>query len=136
MASSHDDLRNFLQSLDTLFNQIQRSLTTSDPICADHCKNKLQNCMPIVAAMLIAVNNGMSNELTEQSEQIGTSLNMLLNNLMSGMERELERLSQVVEVSFSEESRNLISFLPSTGGRPAFLITKTQIELLRETGMN
>ena len=52
------------------------------------------------------------------------------------MERELERLSQVVEVSFSEQSRDIISFLPSTGGRPAFNITKAQIELLRETEMN
>ena len=132
MASSfgHDELRDFLESLNALFNQIQRSLATSDPICVDHCKSKLQNCMPIVGAMLLAVNNNISHV------QTGTSLSTLLSNLISGMERELERLSQVVEVSFSEQSRDIISFLPSTGGRPAFNITKAQIELLRETGMN
>ena len=66
--------------------------------------------------------------------QTGTSLSTLLNNLnISGMERELEKLSQVVEVSFSEDSRSIIFFLPSTGERPAFNITKAQIELLRET---
>ena len=27
-----------------IFNQIQCSLATSDPICVDHCKSKLQNC--------------------------------------------------------------------------------------------
>ena len=115
MASSfgHDELRDFLESLNALFNQIQRSLATSDPICVDHCKSKLQNCMLIVGAMLLAVNNNISHV------QTGTSLSTLLSNLISGMERELERLSQVVEVSFSEQSRDIISFLPSTGGRPA-----------------
>ena len=70
-----------------------------------------------VGAMLLAVNNNISHVQTG----------------ISGMERELEKLSQVMEVSFSEESRGIILFLPSTGERPAFNITKVQIELLRET---
>ena len=52
------------------------------------------------------------------------------------MERELERLSVVMENSSVEERREVTCLLPSTGGRPAFNITKGQIESLRETGMN
>ena len=42
--------------------------------------------MPIVGAMLQAVNNNISHV------QTGTSLSTLLYNLISGMDRELEKL--------------------------------------------
>ena len=81
--------------------------------------------------MLLAVNTNMSHV------QTGTSLSTLLHNLISGMDRELESFdSQVVEVSFSKESRGIISFFLSTCGRAAFNIINVQIELLRETGMS
>ena len=74
--------------------------------------------MPIVKAMLLAVNNNISHV------QTGTLLSMLLNNLISGMEKLLWKLflfeKQFVEVSCSEESWGIIFFLPSTGERPAF----------------
>ena len=35
----------------------------------------------------------------------------------------------------TDEVRNVISLLPSTGGRPAHNITKEQIKQLRETGL-
>ena len=59
-----------------------------------------------------------------------------LNSLISGMEKELERFSEVVEMSSVQERREVTFVLPSTGGRPAFNITKAPIESLRETGMN
>ena len=74
-----------------------------------------------MGAMLLAVNNNISHV------QTGTSLSTPLNNLISGMERELEKLSQVMEVSFSEESRGIILFLPSTGERPAFTLQKFKL---------
>ena len=132
MASSslgHEDLRDFLESINTLSNQIQRSLAVSDPICIEHCKNKLQNYISIVAAISVTVK---SQERTEDSDSLGT----LLNSLFSDMERELERLSVVVENYSVEERWEVTCLLPSTGGRPAFNITKAQIESLRETGMN
>ena len=51
--------------------------------------------------------------------------------------REPTRLDEIVGMSFpSEVRRDVVSLLPSTGGRPAYNITKDQIEQLRETGMN
>ena len=51
------------------------------------------------------------------------------------MERELEKLAEVVDNCPTEEVRNVISLLPSTGGIPAYNITKVIIEQLRETGL-
>ena len=70
MASSslgHEELRDFHESVNTMLNQIQRSLTISDPICIDHCKNKLQNYISILAAISATVNY-MSQSQQEQTE--------------------------------------------------------------------
>ena len=56
-----------------------------------------------------------------------------LDKLVTAMEREIGKLSNVLESVPVEEPRNVISLLPSTGGRPAYNITKDQIEQLRET---
>jgi hypothetical protein len=51
------------------------------------------------------------------------------------MEYKLGTLSEVIEMRSSQtERREVISMLPSSGGRPAYNITKEQIEQLRETG--
>ena len=61
----------------------------------------------------------------------------MLDSLVSSFERELTRLDEIVGMSFlSEVGRDVVSLLPSIGGRPAYNITKDQIEQLRETGMN
>ena len=52
------------------------------------------------------------------------------------MKVELEKVTVALETTSVEESRDVISFLPSTGGRPAYNITKIHIEQLRETGLN
>ena len=52
------------------------------------------------------------------------------------MENERRKLCEVVETVPAENLSAVPSTLPSTGGRPAFHITKAQIEQLRDTGMN
>ena len=47
----------------------------------------------------------------------------------------MEKLSEVVDSCPTDEVRNAISSLPSTGGRPTYNITKEQIEQLTETGL-
>ena len=59
----------------------------------------------------------------------------MFDNLIAAMEREIEKLTEVVDSCPTDEVRNVISLLPSTGGRPAYDITKEQIEQLRETGL-
>ena len=65
-----------------------------------------------------------------------TSLSVLLSDLISAMENELTKLSEVVERVPAENLPIVPSTLPSTGGRPACHITKAQTEQLRDTGMN
>ena len=48
----------------------------------------------------------------------------LLYNLIVATEREIEKLSEVVDSCPTDEVRNVISSLPNTGGRPAYNITK------------
>jgi hypothetical protein len=71
----------------------------------------------------------------DENAAADSSLGVLLNNLIAAMERELEKLAEIVENCPTEETRNVISLLPSTGGRPAYNISKVQIEQLRETGL-
>jgi hypothetical protein len=60
----------------------------------------------------------------------------LLDNFVAAMEREFRKLAGVIESCPVHEARDVISLLPSTGGRHAYNITKVQIEQLRETGLN
>ena len=98
-----------------------------DPIGTEHCKRKMEHYILIVVAMKVAV---------DENSASNSSLSNLLNSLVIAMERELEELSEVVEHCPVESVRHVVSLLPSTGGRPAYNISKIQIEQLRETGLN
>ena len=128
MADNTSKLRDFLFALDNLFVLCQRSLCNRDPIGAEHCKNKMEHYILIVVAIKAAVSENL---------EPNSTLSILLDSLVSSFERELTRLDEIVGMSFpSEVRRDVVSLLPSTGGRPAYNITKDQIEQLRETGMN
>ena len=137
-----EELREFLQSLNLLFTQIQHSLSSNDSVCMEHQRNKLADYLSIVVAMSVKVNTQSDRELNllhEQGNLIGTgrSLGLLLNNLIENMERELGKLSEVIAMHVTQvERREITSVLPSSGGRPAYSITNGQVEQLRETGMN
>ena len=97
-----------------------------DPLGSEHRKDKMEDYIHIVVAMKVAV---------DENTTPNSSLGNLLDNLIAAMEREIEKLAEVVENCPTDEVRNVISLLPSTGGRPAYSITKEQIEELRETGL-
>ena len=126
MAADVDELQNFVCAIDSLFNQCRRSQCNRDPIGSEHCKNKMEDYILIVVAMKAAV---------DENTAANSPLGVLLDNLIAAMERELEKLAEVVDNCPTEEVGNVISLLPSTGGRPAYNITKVQIEQLRETGL-
>lgn len=144
MASDVEELSEFLVSLNVLFNQIQHSLSINDHICMEHQKNKLEDYLSIVIAMSVKVNSGPSEVVQRQDEaaRLGLArevlpLSALLHELVVMMEQELEKLSEVIEMrSTRTERREITSMLPSSGGRPAYNITKEQVEQLRDTGMN
>ena len=64
------------------------------------------------------------------------SISWLLEELMNEIEKEMDKVNAVLQSEERERRRAVTSFLPSTGGRPAYDITKDQIEQLRDTGMN
>ena len=97
----------------------------------EHQRNKLADYLSIVVAMSVKINTQSDRELNllhEQGNLIGTgrSLGLLLNNLI-----------EVIAMHATQvERREITSVLPSSGGRPAYSITKGQVEQLRETGMS
>ena len=133
--ASYEELTEFFQTLDRLSHHIQQSLFVRDPIDLEHCKCKLERSIPIVAAILLSVNNNETADVNNMQGQM-PSLGSLLERLLSGMEEDIEKLGRVLEAPNVERNRQVTSFLPSTGGRPAYDITKAQIEQLRDTGMN
>ncbi|XP_028398668.1 uncharacterized protein LOC114522227 [Dendronephthya gigantea] len=129
-----EELRNFLLSIQNLLRHCSQAYLNKDTVGAEYCKSKLQNYGAIIVAMAVAVSEG-ENE-TALSGQTGVSLSALLSELLSAMENEQVKLSEVVELSVAENLTNVPSTLPSTGGRPAFDIKKEHVEQLRDAGMN
>ena len=73
------------------------------------------------------------------SQQDEGSLYDLLDNLLTSMEQQLAKVTLVTDtlpVRNATEVVNVCQTMPSSGGRPAFDISKDQIEVLRSTGMN
>ena len=137
---SCEELADFFGMLDSLFFHIQQSLYLRDPVDLQHCKQKLEQSLPIVTAIFFAVNNSVLYTTSgfqldvEASER--PSISWLLEELINGIETEMGNISAVLQSEDRERRRAVTSFLPSTGGRPAYDITKDQIEQLRDTGMN
>ena len=127
-----EELRDFLLSVKTLFDQSLRSFQNKNTIGVEYCNNKLEHYVSIFLAMSMALSE---NDVTNNSTPDRTSLSVLLSDLINGMENEYIKLSQVVETYPAQYVTSFPSTLPSTGGRPAFNITKMQIEQLRDTGM-
>ena len=113
MADNTSELRDFLFALDNLFVLCQRSMCNRDLIGAEHCKIKIEHYILIVVAIIKAA---VSENLAPNS-----TLSILIDSLVSSFERELTRLDEIVGMSFpSEVRRDVVSLLPSTGGRPAY----------------
>ena len=130
---SHQELLDFLHMLHNLFNQIRQSLSLIDPLGLEHCKSKLDLCIPIVSSILLCILNDSRNENQQTEGETLVTLWSLVERLIFEMETELEKVTVVLETASIEESRDVIS---CTGGRPAYNITKIQIKQLRETGFN
>ena len=119
--------------LNNLFNQIQQSLPLKDPLGLEHYKSKLERCIPTVFSILLCISNesieshvhtATQNENQQPEGKTLVTLRSLVERLIFEMKVELEKVTVALETASVEESRDVISFLPSTGGRPAYNITK------------
>ncbi len=132
MAENTTELREFFLDLETLFVSSQRVYENKDTIGAEYCIHKLENYISIVAAIFGTVSENINTSTLENENSMST----LLSKLLSAMEEVLKKLSEITEPYPVRSINNVCPTLPSTGGRPAFNITKEQIEQLRDTGMN
>ena len=142
VIESCKELTDFFRMLDSLFIHIQQSLYLRDPVVLQHCKQKLEQSLPIVTTIFFAVNNSVLNTTIRiqshgEASETRPSITWLLEELINAIKRTMDNISAVLQSADPEgRSRTVISFLPSAGGCPAYNITKEQIEELRETGMN
>ena len=88
MAADVDELVDFFRVLDSLLSQCQRSQWNRDPLGSEHCKDKMEDYILIVVAMKAAV---------DENTVPNPSLGSLLDNLIAAMEREIEKLTEVLD---------------------------------------
>lgn len=72
----------------------------------------------------------------EENTDQTSRLSSFLGNQVDILCRELEKLHKNISRFPFGEVENLLSCLPSTGGRPAYNISKSQIKHLGETGLS
>ena len=128
MEDNTDELRSFFLDVEALCGRTQLVIEDNDTMGPEYCRVKWENYISIVAAMASALS---------QRQDEGR-LSYLLEDLLTAMERELEKLTVVTDSFPLRNSRDLnrCPTMPSTGGRPAFDRSKEQIEVLRDTAMN
>ena len=127
MADNDDAevLREFFTSLSKILDRVDTVCGSRDTAQLEIFERRLEGSLGIVLALSSIVDgtstlkvllDGLTDIITSKLLSIGLILNLLRSSTIA------ENRHQQV--------------LPSTGGRPAYNITKEQIEQLRETGMN
>ena len=128
MEDNTDELRSFFLDVEALCGRTQLVIEDNDTMGAEYCRVKWEYYISTVAAM--------GSALSQRQDE--GRLSYLLEDLLTAMERELEKLTVVTDSFPVRNSRdlNVCPTMPSTGGRPAFDMSEEQIEALRDTGMN
>ena len=120
-----EDLREFFTSLSEILDRVDTVCGSRDTAQLEIFERRLEGSLGIVLALSSIVDgtstlkvllDGLTDIITSKLLGIGLIFNLL-------------RSSTIAENRHQQ-------ILPSTGGRPAYNITKEQIEQLRETGMN
>ena len=107
---ANEELTEFFQMLDALFSHLEMSIVLNDTLDLKHCKCKLERNLPIVTAMLVAVNNERYDDRIDLlSPQ--PSFVSLLERLSVGIEEEIRRLRAILDYTSPENRREVISFI-------------------------
>ena len=121
-----DDLREFFYSLREILQRVDVCCSSLDIVHLEVFQRRFEESLRIVLAVSACV-------LDETS-----GLKDLLERLIDILAVKLLEITLVLDAlrsTYVAQHRHP-DVLPSTGGRPAYRITKEQIEQLRETGMN
>ena len=119
---SSEDLTEFFDSLRTAIERTASVYHASDLVGLEICERRLEEN----TRMLVAISLSQNSSLGDLFEVLEDSLAVLLR-----------KTSDILNTSsFHQEEKTPLAFSTSTGGRPAYNITKEMIVQLRETGMN
>ena len=122
MADGSDDLREFLLSLNDLFDRIKRVQIIGDLDELEHCGRKLEDYVSLLNAISVAVseNTWSENDLLQR----------IVDQLIEASHRKLQEISELfVNITRAEKGQQRLN-LSSTGRMPAYDLTKEQIEQL------
>lgn len=123
---SSQDLTEFVDCLSNLIGGIASAFNVKDDVRLEICGRRLEEHLRVLVAVSISQNSGFDSSLQDLLETLADSLAELLSRISHNLN----------ENCLGKKERRIVSFSRSTGGRPAYEISKGQIEELRETGMN
>ena len=119
---SAEDLSEFLDSLRRTIERIAAVYHESDLVCFEICERRLEEHIRILIAISLSQNSSSAN---------------LFDLLEDSLAVLVRKMSDILNASrYCPKERSQLALSASTGGRPAYDITKEMIEQLRETGMN
>ena len=117
-----EDLTEFIDSLRSIVERAAAVYRASDHVELEICARKLKEH----TKMLIAISLSQNSSLGELFKVLEVSFAMLLR-----------KTSDILHASSIRPKENApLAFSASTGGRPAYIITKEIIEQFRETEIN
>ena len=122
-------IEEFLDSMKQCFDNVDVALADKNAsILLDYLERRLEDHFQIVNAIAIAIQDNASGDLKQTVEELlSFSQNLLQEIHTTKVQRETNGTRSSAWVSSTQAS---------TEGRPRYRITKEQIEILRETGMN
>lgn len=123
------ELTGFFNSLINIVTRLDALQGESNIVGLEICHRKLDEHLRILVAISVQVGQG------------DTGSNSGMQQLLQDVIDQVVALSRYISVALDSEisgtvTERHVGLLQSSGGRPAYNITKEQIEQLRETGMN
>eukprot|EP00794_Sanderia_malayensis_P016370 gene16370-18012_t len=126
MAANYNDLEQFFLEFDQLLKNIE---TTSDNMALEYMERKLENFVGV----LVGIMYQLESHSRRDNEIIG-----LLRELLQHSFEQAENIRKKLCQGHNEIGccLNFTITTSRTGGHPQFLLTKDQLQNLRETGMS
>ena len=126
---SSEEIDKFLDSMKKCFDDVDQALADENAsIPLDYLESRLEDHFQIVNAIAIATQDDASSDLNRTVQDL---LSFSQNVLQEVHTTKVQR-----ETNGTRSSVCVPSTQAGTVGRPRYRITKEQIEILRETGMN
>jgi hypothetical protein len=126
MAAEREELEKYFRDFSDLIHQLD---TVTDNLLSEYLERKLEYFIVVLFGMVCFCQNG-------ENDQPPSDVVVMLKNLYEFAYRRWEEVSERITLNQSMlQSSHYFLALENTGGRQKFIITKHQLQHLRETGM-